>query len=106
VIRVCPDGIFKLYCKGKRYGTVRVEPLPDEKIGNFHINITRFSHTILNRMRREEENLMAYISQMGYIKLVSAAGIEEVNHGDLSLWSKFVAMFGFEEPKMFTTRTL
>ena len=106
MIKVCPNGIFELYCQGRYYGVARVEPLPQKGAGNFHINIVRFSHTIFNRMKRDEETLMGYISQMGYTELISAVGTENVNHGDLSLWSKFVMMFGFEEPKLFTTRLL
>jgi hypothetical protein len=97
------DNTFELYCQGKYYGFVRIEDLPNHTC-NFHINITRFSHNILNRMKRDEVSLMSHIKNMGYDELISFVDTSCVNHGDVTLWTKFIKLFGFDEPKLFTRR--
>ena len=104
MIRVNKDR-FELYNQGRYYGFVRVERI-DDKIGNFHIHITKFSHTVLNRMKRDESSLMGYIRQLGYSELISMVDIDHVKHGDLRLWTKFVEQFDFEKPKLYTRRLL
>jgi hypothetical protein len=108
MIKICKDNIFELYSQGKYYGCIKVEDLiPVQKgIGSFHINITRFSHNILNRMKRDEEALMNYIGSMGYSEIISFVDVSTVKHGDIILWTKFVKLFEFEEPKLFTRRTI
>lgn len=108
MIRICKDGIYELYFQKKYYGCVRIENLipHQEGMGNFHINITRFSHHILNRMQRDEESLMQYIKDNGYRELMSFVDITNVKHGNLALWTKFVKLFRFDEPKLFTRKTL
>ena len=108
MIRICEDGIFELYFEGRYYGCIRVENLiPHQKgRGNFHIDIIRFTHNILNRMRRDEVSLMGYIRDAGYRELISFVNIHTVKHGSIKLWSKFVKLFEFEEPKLFTRKIL
>jgi hypothetical protein len=108
MIKVCEDGIFELYFGGRYYGCVRVENLipHQEGRGNFHIDIIRFTHNILNRMKRDEASLMSYIRDAGYNELISFVDIHTVKGGSIKLWSKFVKLFEFEEPKLFTRKIL
>jgi hypothetical protein len=108
MIRVCEDGIFELYFEGKYYGCVKVENLIPHQPGrgNFHINIIRFSHHILNRMKRDETSLMNHIRDAGYNELISFVDITTVKHGNIKLWSRFIKLFEFEEPKLFTRKIL
>jgi hypothetical protein len=107
MIKICSDGIYELYCQGRYYGFVKVEDMPDQSgIGNFHIHITKFSHNILNRMRRDEEPLMGYIRDAGYNKLISVVDVTTVKHGDMVLWSKFIGLFEFEKPRLYTQREI
>jgi hypothetical protein len=108
MIKVCKDNIFELYFQGKYYGCIKVEDLipAQEGVGNFHIHIVRFSHNILNRMRRDEASLMGYIRDMGYCEIISFVNVSTVKHGDVVLWSKFVELFEFEQPKLYTRRTV
>jgi hypothetical protein len=106
MIRVCKNGIYELYCQGRYYGCIKIEDLIPEQpgIGNFHIHITRFTHNILNRMKRDEMSLMSYIRDNGYCELMSFVDVSTVKHGDIKLWSKFVKLFEFDEPKLYTKR--
>lgn len=106
MIRICKDNIYELYFQGKYYGCIKVENLiPCQKgVGNFHIHITRFTHNILNRMRRDEESLMRYIRDRGYSEIISFVDVSTVKHGDIVLWTKFIKLFEFEQPKLFTRR--
>jgi len=107
MIKVCKDKTFELYFQGKYYGHVYIEHLPDQPdVGNFHINMTKFSHNVLNRMRRDEESLMSYIRDAGYNELISFVDITTVKNGNIALWSKFIELFEFEKPKLFTRRTV
>ena len=108
MIRICEDNIFELYCQGKYYGSVRVEGLIPEQagVGNFHINIIRFSHNVLNRMRRDEESLMNHIKDVGYSELISFVDTTVVKGGDIKLWTRFINLFNFEKPKLFTRRSI
>jgi hypothetical protein len=106
MIRICEDA-YELYCQGRYYGRIQIENIPDQpKAANFHIYITKFSHNILNRMRRDEESLMKYIRDSGYDELLSCVDIVTVKHGDIVLWTKFVKLFEFDEPKLFARRTI
>ena len=106
MIKICKDR-FDLFYQGKFYGHVHLEDMPDQpNVGNMHIYITRFSHNILNRMQRDESSLMKYIKKLGYKELISWVDVDTVKNGNLALWTKFIKMFGFEEPKLFTRRTL
>jgi hypothetical protein len=106
MIKICKDGTYELYHQNKYYGCVRVENLIPEQLGtgNFHICITRFSHNILNRMRRDESSLMGYIRDAGYCELISFIDVTTVKHGNIALWTKFIKLFEFDEPKLFTRR--
>ena len=108
MIKICEDGIYELYFQGKYYGYVKVEDLIPVQagIGNFHIHITKFSHNILNRMRRDEVSLMKYIRDAGYCEIISFVDISTVKHGDIALWTKFIKLFEFEQPKLYTRRTV
>lgn len=107
MIRILANDEFELYSQNKYYGMVRVEDIPDQPgVGNFHIYIRRFSHNVLNQMRRDEESLMSYIKNAGYRELNSFVDINHVKHGDLKLWTKFVKLFEFDEPILFTRRTI
>jgi hypothetical protein len=106
MIRKCKDGIYELYHQNRYYGYIKVEDLvPAQKgIGSFHINITRFTHNIFNRMKRDEMSLMSYIRDNGYSEIISFVDVSTVKHGDIVLWSKFVKLFEFEQPKLYTRR--
>jgi hypothetical protein len=108
LIKICKDGIYELYYQNKYYGCIKIEDLIPEQegIGNFHIHITRFTHNILNRMRRDEVSLMGYIRDAGYSEIISFVNVTCVKHGDITLWTKFVKLFEFEEPKLYTRRTV
>lgn len=111
MIKICKDNIsnlyFELYYQDRYYGCVRVEDVPDQPgIGNFHINITRFTHNILNRMRRDEESLMKYIRNAGYNELISCVDSTTVKDGNVALWTKFIKFFEFDKPKLFTRRMI
>lgn len=108
MIRVCEDNIYELYFHGKYYGCIRIEDLiPKQKgICNFHIYIAKFSHNILNRMKRDEVSLMKYIRDSGYNEIISFVDVSTVKHGDIVLWTKFIKFFEFEEPKLYTRRTI
>lgn len=106
MIKICKDNIYELYFQGKYYGCIRIEDLiPEQKgICNFHIHITRFSHNILSRMKRDEKSLMKYIKDNGYNEIVSCVDITTVKHGNIVLWTKFIKLFEFDEPKLITRR--
>lgn len=108
MIRKCKDGIYELYFQGKYYGCIKIEDLiPAQKgIGSFHIHITRFTHNILNRMRRDETSLMGYIRDSGYREIISFVDVTCVKHGDIALWTKFIELFEFDRPKLYTRRTV
>jgi hypothetical protein len=57
-------------------------------------------------MKRDEESLMEYIGESGYREIISFVDISTVKHGDIKLWSKFVKLFEFDEPKLYTRRTI
>jgi hypothetical protein len=105
MIKIRKDKIFELYYQNRYYGCIRVEDIPDQSgIGNFHIHMAKFSHNILNRMRRDEASLMSYVRDAGYSEIISFVDVSTVKHGDIVLWSKFVKLFEFEEPKLYTRR--
>ena len=108
MIRICKDNVFELYFQGKYYGCAYVEDLiPAQKgIGNFHITIARFSHNVLNRMQRDEESLMSYIKDLGYRELISFVDATTVKDSNIKLWTKFIKLFGFEQLKLFTGRSI
>jgi hypothetical protein len=105
MIKICKDNIFELYFQNRYYGCVQIEDMSDQPgIGNFHINIIRFSHNILNRMRRDESSLMSYIRDAGYNELISWVDSTTVKDGNVALWTKFIKLFEFDKPKLFTRR--
>jgi hypothetical protein len=108
MIKICKNGIFELYFQGRYYGCVRVEDLIPamEGVGNFHIDIIRFTHNTLNRMQRDEESLMGYIKNNGYTELISFVDASTVKNGNVALWKKFIKLFEFDAPKLFTRRTI
>lgn len=108
MIRICEDNIFELYFQGKYYGYIRIEDLIPEQpgMGNFHVHIIKFSHNILNRMQRDERSLMSYIRDLGYRELISFVDVTTVKDGNIALWTKFIKLFEFDKPKLFTRRTV
>jgi hypothetical protein len=57
-------------------------------------------------MKRDEESLMKYIRDNGYNEVISFVDVSTVKHGDIKLWSKFIKLFEFDEPKLYTRRII
>ena len=106
MIKLGKNHHYFLYCQGKPYGSAWVDPIAnDEEAGLFHIEITKFGPSVFNRMMRDADTLFDYIS-VDYSRLLAIVRQQDVAHGDIHLWKKFVRIFGFEEPMYMTYREI
>ena len=87
---------------GKRYGGVFVEPIPGTQLGNFHLQIDRYTPSIANRMARDYDSLMGYLKK-DYKGLL---GIVDDSLVDIKLWKHFVRLWGFSTPYYVTYKEL
>ena len=105
MIKLLKNHHYLLFSDNKPYGSAWVEFIPGSDAGNFHIEITKFSPSVFNRMQRDCDSLMDYISR-DYPRLLAFVRREDVAHQDVHLWKQFVRLFGFSEPVYMTYKEI
>ena len=114
MIRIKGKCHYDLFCEGRKYGAITIEPFvnPNQhseeepgalKIGNIHCHIIRFTPSIFNRAIRDESSLMNYI-RPSYDKLVTFSDRSVIHNADPLLWEKFLSIFDFSPPLLYSER--